>query len=144
MSLTTFAIGDDFFRDENGKTKTPKASYTPVVGHAVVADSSIANGFDLAAANENPYGIVTWVAPDASYATIHEFIPGTTCVFPISGSVALGDKIECTGSTAAVGTSGPTRSEIRTDNSNGIGFVIGTGSSSPAGTGTAVVRFGVN
>jgi hypothetical protein len=144
MSLTTFAIGDDFLRDENRKTKYPKSGYTPVVGHAVVYDSSVADGVDLAAANENPAGIVTWISVDATYMTVAEFVPGTTCIFPISGTVNLGDKIECTGSTAAVGTNGPTRSEIRTDNSNGIGFVIGTGSTSPAGTGTAVVRFGVN
>jgi hypothetical protein len=144
MALTLFAIGDDFFRDENGKTRVPKSGYTPVVGHAVVLDTSVANGADLAAANENPYGIVTWIAPDATYFTVHEFVPGTSCVFPINGAVALGDKIEATGSTAAVGTSGPVRSEIRTDNTNGIGIVIGTGSSSPAGTGTAVVRFGIS
>lgn len=141
MALTTFATGDDFFRDENGKTKAPKSGYTAAVGDAVVLDTSVANGFDLAAADEVPYGIVTWVAPDATYATVHEFVTGTTCVFPISGTVNLGDKIECTGSKAAVGTGGPSRSIIRTDNSNGSHVVIATGSTSPAGTGTAVVRF---
>lgn len=144
MAVTTFAIGDDFFRDENGKTKVPKSGYTPAVGDAVVVDISVANGADLAAADENPYGLVTWVASDATYFTVHEFIPGTTCVFPISGTVNLGDKIECTGSKAAVGTGGPSRSIVRTDNGNGIGSVIGTGASSPAGTGTCVVRFGIN
>lgn len=144
MAITTFNIGDDFVRDDNGVTKFPKSGYTPVVGHAVVIDTSLANCVDLAASNENPYGIIDWVSPSAAYCCVREFVPGTTCIFPINGTVALGDKIEATGSTAAVGTGGPTRSEIRADNSNGIGIVIGTGATSPAGTGTCVVRFGVN
>ncbi len=144
MSLTTFSIGDDFVRDENGMTKVPKSGYTPAVGDAVVYDSSLSNCVDLAAADENPAGIIDWVNPGATICTVREFVPGTTCIFPISGTVNLGDKIECTGSKAAVGTNGPSRSIIRTDASNGIGFVIGTGATSPAGTGTAVVRFGIN
>lgn len=141
MALTTFVTGDDFYRDENGKTRYPKAGYTPLIGDATMIDTSIAAGFDLAAADEVPMGIVTWVSADATYATVHDFVPGTYCVFPISGAVALGDKIECTGSKAATGTGGPSRSVIRTDGTNGSHIVVGTGATSPAGTGTAVVRF---
>ncbi len=141
MSLTTFVTGDDFYRDENGKTKYPKSGYTPAVGDATVVDTSITAGFDLAAADEVPSGIVTWISPGATYATVKEFTTGMTCVFPISGTVNLGDKIECTGSKAAVGTGGPSRSIVRADNSNGGHVVIATGSGSPAGTGTCVVRF---
>jgi hypothetical protein len=144
MALTTYAIGDDFYRDENGKTRVPKSGYTAAVGDAVVLDTSVSNGADLCAADENPYGIVTWVSAGATYFTVHEFIPGTSCVFPISGTVNKGDKIECTGSKAAVGTSGPSRSIVRADNSTGIGYVLSSGTESPAGTGTCVVRFGIN
>lgn len=141
MALTTFAIGDDFVRDENGKTKFPKAGYTPAIGDLAVIDTSIADGFDLAAADEVPSLYVDWVASDSTYATTRDLVPGTTMILPISGAVALGDKIECTGSKAATGTGGPSRSVIRADNINGGHLVIGTGASSPAGTGTCVVRF---
>jgi hypothetical protein len=142
MSFTSFAVGDDFILNHNCQTKVPKSGYTPVAGHLVIIDTSIANGVDVCAVNENPYGIITWVAPDATYCTVAEFLGGTTIVLPFSGSVALGDKVECDGAAlAATGTSGPSRGVVRTDNSNGVGVVIATGSSSPAGTGTCVVRF---
>src|SRR5438128_1132150 len=116
MSITKFNIGNDFVRDENGKTMFPKSGYTPAVGDAVVLDNSIANGFDLCAANENAWGRVDWVSPDASYACVRELVPGTMAVWPTSGSVAIGDKTEATGAIAATGTGGQNASVMRTDN----------------------------
>lgn len=144
MAFVTFTTGDRFNLGWNCKPKVCKSGYTPVPGHLVILDASIANGVDIIAANENPYGIIisigNWSATNPTAPiTVAEFVPGTEIVLPINGAVAKGDKIEYGGT--ALGTT-PPRTVIQTDNTNGVGVVIATGAGeSPAGAGTCVVRF---
>ena len=140
MAFTIRSTGDNYVQLEafNLKTKIPKAGYTPAVGDLVILDTSIANGVDLIAANENPYGIVE--ASASGVCTVAELVGGATIELPYSGSVALGDKVEGDGSAATHGTS-LDRSPVRTDNTNGVGVVIAVDADSPHGTGHCVVRF---
>lgn len=140
MAFTIRSTGDAYIQLEgfNMKTKVAKSGYTPAVGDLVILDTSIANGVDLIAVDENPYGIVETVL--GTVCTVAELVGGATIELPYSGTVALGDKVEGNGAAATHGAS-LDRSPVRTDNSNGVGLVIAVDADSPHGTGHCVVRF---
>lgn len=145
MAFSTFNVGDAYNLGWNMKAKKVKSGYTPVPGHLVLLDASIANAVDIIAANENPYGIIdsigNWTATNTgALITVAEFVPGTEIVLPTTGTIAKGDKIEY-GGTPLSGGAVP-RTVVQADNSNGVGVVIAAGAGeSPAGADTAVVRF---
>lgn len=147
MAFNVTTLGDYFNLGWNVKPKVPKSGYTPAVGHLVIQDTSIANGVDLIAADENPYGIVisvdSWsAAAPTSPISVAELLPGTEIMLPTTGTVNKGDKIEGNGTALAQMGTGQSRTPVRADNANGVGQVIGSGAGeSPAGANTCVVRF---
>jgi hypothetical protein len=138
MAFTTLVAGDRYLLGWNVVPKVPKSGYTAAVGDLVIIDSSIANGVDVIAANENPYAIVESINNSNGVLSVAEFVSGTYIELPYTGSVALGDKIEF--GSATHGTT-LDRTTIQTDNSNGVGTVVAVDASAPHGTGHAVVRF---
>jgi len=141
MAFTRTVAGDRYILPEVGniKPKQPKSGYTAVVGDLVILDTSIANGVDLVTTNENPYGIVESINNTNGILSVAEFVAGAEIELPYTGTVAKGDKIEF----AAAGVHGTTldRTQIQTDNSNGVGVVVAVDAETPHGTGHAVVRF---
>jgi hypothetical protein len=141
MAFTTTVAGDRYILPEVGnvKPKRPKSGYTAVVGDLVILDTSIADGVDLIATDENPYGIVESINNSNGMLSVAEFVAGCSIELPYSGSVALGDKIEGPASIAQGTTL--LRTTVRTDNSNGVGTVVAKDADTPHGTGHCVVRF---
>lgn len=141
MAFNSTTAGDRYILPEPGnvKPKKPKSGYTAVVGDLVIQDTTVADGVDLIATDEPPYGIVESVNNANGTLSVAEFYPGCTIELPYSGAMALGDKIEG----PAVIAQGTTllRTTVRTDNTNGVGVVIAKDANSPHGTGHIVVRF---
>lgn len=140
MAFTTVTAGDRYIKPESGNIvpKKPKSGYTAVVGDLVILDSTVADGVDLIAAAENPYGIVESINNSNGVLSVAEFYGGCTIELPYTGSVAKGDKIEF--GSATQGTT-LARTTVQTDNSNGVGYVVAVDAEVPHGTGHCVVRF---
>lgn len=139
MSLSKSTPGDDFVREYNIRAKKPKSGYTAAVGDLVVLDFSVADGVDRGAADENAYGMVLSINSSNGTLSVAEFTGGVTVVLEwVTTQPGLSDKVECVGSR---GTIYPSRDRVRVDNSNGTGAVIAFDATSPAGTGTVVVRY---
>src|SRR5436190_11199543 len=116
MAFTTLTAGDRYIKAQSGNVlpKKPKAGYTAVVGDLVILDTSVADGVDLIATDENPYGIVESVNNANGTLSIAEFYPGCEIELPYSGTVNLGDKIEGPASIAQGTTL--LRTTVRADN----------------------------
>jgi hypothetical protein len=138
MSFVLQSCGDNFHLGWNTRAAKPKSGYTAAKGDLCIADTTVANGVDLIAADENPAYIVDSTNNANGTLTVTRLVAGVTIELPYSGSVALGDKIE--GGGGAHGTS-LDRSTVRTDNSNGVGRVIAVDADAPHGTGHCVVEF---
>lgn len=137
MAFTTLRAGDRYILGWNVVPKVPKSGYTPVVGDLVILDTSVANGVDLIAANEAPYGIIESVNNSNGTVSVAEFVSGTYIELPYTGSVSLGDKVEV-GSTHGTTLD---RTTVQTDNTNGAGNIVAKDADAPHGTGHCVVRF---
>lgn len=139
MAFTTTIAGDRYHKDcSNIFPRAPKAGYTPATGDLVLVDTSIANGVDLIAANENPAGIVERFFNGV--ASVHFFRPGDEIILPYSGALVKGDKVEGDGGAATHGTL-VDRSPVRVDNTTGVGVVVAVDAETPHGVGHASVRF---
>lgn len=138
MAFTLPSCGDAFHFGWNQIVKKPKSGYTAAEGDLCLGDTTVANGCDLIAANENPAYYVDSANQGSGTLSVTRLVSGTRIELPYSGSVALGDKIE--GDGGAHGTS-LDRSSVRTDNSNGVGTVIAVDADAPHGTGHCVVEF---
>lgn len=139
MSVTKLTGGDDFVREDNIHPVIPKSGYTAAVGDLVTRDTSLANCVDLCALNERIWGFVMSINGDGSVLSVAELKDGCRIVLPYISAPSLGDSVESDGSRAGSGLT--TRSRVQTDNTNGVGKVIGVDSTSPGGTGTCLVEF---
>jgi len=141
MAFTSTVAGDRYLLPEVGNVhpKRPKSGYTASVGDLVILDTSIAEGVDLVTTNENPYGIVETISPNAGILGVAEFVAGAEIELPYTGTVNKGDKVEF----AAGGVHGTTldRTQVQADNTNGVGVVVAVDAETPHGTGHCVVRF---
>lgn len=136
MAFLSIIAGDTANVAQWTVTYQPKSGYTPVRGDLVILDSTIAVGVDLIAANENPMGIV--LKHENGITTVWKFRTGDRVVLPYSGSVAKGDKVEGDGGAHQATID---RSTVRTDNSNGVGFVVAVDTETAPGVGFCVVEF---
>ncbi len=121
MSTQFSTAGDNFYHPEALKARKPKSGYTAVVGHLVVRDTSVANGIDRAAANENPIGIVVSTNAGNGTITIAELEPynSTIALEYIGTAPTVGQLMEA-GSTPGLGTVTYTdRDVVELDNTNG-------------------------
>ncbi len=140
MAFTTVTAGDRYIKPEGGNIvpKKPKVGYTAVAGDLVILDVTVADGVDLITTDENPYGIVESINTANGILSVAEFYSGCLIELPYTGAVAKGDKIEF--SSATQGTT-LARTQVKTDNTNGVGYVVAINAETPHGTGHCVVRF---
>lgn len=121
MALPFSTAGDYFMIPEALVAGKPKSGYTAVVGDLVIRDTSIANGWDRCAANENPGGIVVSINSSNGTISVAEFVIGISTIRLeyIGTDPALGQTMEA-GSTPAKGTTTITdRDVVELDNTNG-------------------------
>jgi hypothetical protein len=146
MALSSATSGDYLNLGYNILPCVPKSGYTPVKGNLVRRETAANNEVDVIAVDEPPFGIVMTVGPAATGGTpavcgVAQFVPGVTVILPNANGLqpALGDKVEAdAGGMVAVGSTGLTRTRVRTDNTNGVGTVIALNS---GGTDTVTVAF---
>lgn len=103
----------------------PKSGYTPVVGHLVVRDDTLADGYDRGAANENPVGIIVSINSSNGVMSVARFLSGSRIKLEYIGTApAIGEAVEI-GSTPGFGTVTFTdRDVVEVDAVNGVGRVI--------------------
>lgn len=123
MAIPASTIGDYFMIPEAIVAGKPKSGYTAALGHLVVEDTTVPNGYDRAAANENPIGIVVSINGNPSNGTlsIARFIQGVSNITLeyIGTDPAIGQTMEA-GSTPGFGTLTVTdRDVVELDNTNG-------------------------
>lgn len=140
MALTKSTPGEDLIRYDNVRAKKLGTGYTaPALGDLVTMSTTVADSVIRGAVDTNPYGMVISINSSNGTVSVVEFKDGVTVVLEYTGTApALGEKIECVGDRGTVIT---TRDRVQVDDTNGIGAVIAVDASSPAGTGTCVVRF---
>lgn len=131
---------DDKFNTDHVVLKQAKSGYTPVVGDLVIFDATVAHGVDLIAADEVTVGLIISLnnMTDGTKLSVQELTPGSYIVLPYTGTVAKGDKVEF--SSATHGTT-IDRTQVKTDNTNGGGYVTAIDADTAAGTGHCIVRF---
>jgi len=146
MSLTKNSAGDDFFRYYNLRPYAQAASYgspnAAALGDLVRLSSATQDAVQRCAAGENPLGIVISINASNGTLSVAEFTGGVTIILEYTGSApVVGDptngKVWSNGDRGTIYTS---RDRV-TRNSSGTGIVIAVDAASPAGTGTAVVRW---
>lgn len=121
MSIAVLTAGDNFMHGPNIVRGIPKSGYTAALGHLVIRDTSIANGWDRTAANENPEGIVVSINSSNGTLSIAEFRIGESTIKLeyIGSNPAIGQTMEG-GSTPGFGTVSITdRDVVELDNTNG-------------------------
>jgi len=121
MAIPILTAGDNFMHGNNILPGIPKSGYTAVLGHLVIRDTSLANGWDRCAANENPEGIVVSINSSNGTLSIAEFRIGESTIRLeyIGTAPALGQTMEA-GSTPGLGTVTITdRDVVELDNTNG-------------------------
>jgi hypothetical protein len=131
--------GDRYNRGWNMVPKVPKSGYTPAVGDLVVVDTSLANGVDLIASTEAPYGIVEVVGADG-VLTVAELVPGTYTELPTASDPSLGNHVKFSSNTRPASTS-VQRTVVVGHASDGGGTVVAIGTDCPHGAGHCVVRW---
>jgi hypothetical protein len=100
MAITLQTAGEQLVHIPTGNVKAmiPVAGYTaPEVGDLVIYDTSENNAVDAAANNENPVGEILSVNRDNGILSVALYKSGTRVILPYSGVVAVGNKIESTG-----------------------------------------------
>jgi hypothetical protein len=121
--------------------KVAKSGYTPVKGDLVILDATVANGVDLIADNEAPYGEVWAYNSSTGVISVLEYTPGTYRELPYTGSApTLGHKMAGVATSSTHGTT-LDRSLVDDDNVNGAGAVVAVDGDAPHGTGHCVVRY---
>ncbi len=138
MSRTLTTCGDNFHRGWNEFAAVPLGGYTPAVGDLVTYETGAANTVDLIAGIEAIAAIVDSVNSGSGVVTICELVAGCRLELPYTGTVALGDKVKFSSATHGTALD---RTQVQTDNSNGIGLVIAVDADAPHGVGHCVVRF---
>jgi hypothetical protein len=146
MALSAATFGDYLNLGTNVVPMVPKSGYTPVKGNLVRREGAQSNEVDVCAVDEAPIGIVMTVGPSGAGITpgicgvalfvqgVHVILPNATGLQPV-----FDDKIEAdAGGMVAVGSTGLTRTRIRTDNTNGVGRVVAI---NPGGPDTVGVAF---
>lgn len=135
-------VQGDKFNEYHMVRKQAKAAYaaSALVGDLVIADSSLPNCVDLIAADEAIYGIVMSLnqKTDGSNLSVQELTPGSYVILPYTGTVAIGDKVEFSSATQDTVL---LRTKVKTDNTNGSGYVTAIDADTSAGTGYCCVRF---
>lgn len=132
-------IGDNYMWPWSTVAKVADNTYTsPAVGDLVALSTAAGNAVSGPADEVLPYGIVESINQGNGILTVVELLPGSTIVLPYSGSVSLGDAIECTGSTQGTLLA---RTIVGTENVGGVGKIIAIDADTPYGTGYCVVRF---
>ncbi len=133
------STGDQYNFGWNLVTKKAAAAYSaPAIGDLVALGTGTANEVVAPADEVLPYGIVEWVSPDSKTLTVAELVAGATIELPYTGSAALGNAVECAGSTQ--GTS-LLRTVVACSGDADAGNVIAVDADAPHGTGHVVVRF---
>jgi hypothetical protein len=121
MALPHSTTGDYFRIPEAMMAGKPKSGYTPAVGHLVVEDATLTDGYDRAAANENPIGIIISTNGGNGTISVARLIPGVSTIRLeyIGSNPSIGQTMEA-GSTPAFGTVTITdRDVVELDNTNG-------------------------
>lgn len=107
MAIPASTAGDYFMIPEQIMAGKPKSGYTPAVGHLVVEDTTLANGYDRAASTENPIGIILSINGNPSNGTISvaRLQIGTSTIileYTDGSAPALGARMVATGASGTV------------------------------------------
>lgn len=141
MSIQKSTWGDDFIREDNIHPVVPKSGYTAALGDLVTRDNTLDNCVDACAVNERIWGIVLSLNGDGTVLSVAELKDGCRIVLPYISAPSIGDAVESDNSRASSGITN--RGRVQTDNTNGVGRVIGVDSSGTTiwGAGHCLVEF---
>lgn len=139
MSLSKGVAGEDYFRADNLQPYKPKSGYTAAVGDFVTRDTSVQKGVDRTLVDTNPFGLVVSINSTNGTLSVAELKDGVVSIHEYTGTApTMWQKVEANGDRGVIL---PGKDRMRLDNTNGRGEVIGVDATSPAGTGTIVVRW---
>ena len=140
MSLTKSTAGNRIILHDNVVPRLPSSTYTsagPVVGD-LLKNSSTGNALDHCANNDPPTYYLVSTNSGNGVLSAARLSPGVQLVADYASTVAVGDKVVCTGSRGTIVTG---TDQVKTDNTNGVGTIIAKDANSPGGTGTCVIIF---
>lgn len=145
FTLNLRTTGDYFLLDYNEVPGRPKSGWTPQEGELVHRENAANNEFDVCAVDQTAEGIVISTNGATGTIGVALFVPGTTIVLPFDTAPTRGDNvIVSAGGMKVVGTANFSRTQVKTDNTNGTGTVIALAPFGVSGSGTettATVQF---